>query len=1018
MKKTQRKMQWTMAIALTLFSFCSLWLISISPVRADASEPKPAVTLAYNSGKMTATVSGYGETHSYQYWKYTKVETVNEGETPRDLFVWQIISGGTFADNTYDTTNNYASLEFDVGDEDLFEGCYQVLVRVAEQSISGFSIVDELYCRVTPTSTGQAVLDNDIYVNGVSSAQNMYVVDGTEVSILFTGYNASKYYLYLSDKAEPVADSGASGNTIVWDISDTPEGMYQLRLVAEGNSGGSAEKKLQVYVYKVYEIQTNPIIKSLSMDTAEDTVTFTVNAEFANGGSVEGAGLYYKLSINSKIYYPDTNSDGVFTLSISEDLGGYGIYPVYAYVSRTNAQKADDSFLEYFNHRRTGTSTHSVESKLADGEYNGSYSNSYTTAQLDSGGITIKTDASLALDTGSDEKLLYSYYRYDATGYVLVRDWSEDPLLTWNPARGGTYQIISRVKGSLLAGSYEMEVSRQFVITGGASVLDAQKLEVASLTYERTPHTGDYEVRKPYVFQAMYDNHNEEVLYKFMVWDAGLKNVIAQHYSPTGSFVFISNKPVVYKITVEVIANGNFGYKDVSGEAITVNCVKPKIVLASVEVTSNADKTVYLDGDTFNPAGMVIQATYTDGSKVPGITDFDVLGTALDASNAFVTVSYTDDGVTKTCAYQVDVYALSGTIVDHGEGTEKIYPHADPGTNYKISSPYNLPILYVGENGSLHRLKLTMEFSAPAPDKPYFWLKTTNNPSGELFGIDVTPNQFMSHDLYLTPQGDIMTDTFAGIDLNGHGLSLRSISYSYILFDGKEVVIEAEEDSPQVLHSIALPKLPTSYTSGDVVYKLQVTMVLKVNSNSEPFGVYINRTSNLAFWCGGSESYITAVLGYGAFYSTELENIGYLNEVIFGESAQYKADVIYLSYEYKSTAITLAPGGATIVDVDCGKEYKMYAPGTFPIAPLPVTIVENGVTYKLKISFKVKKLEESGLAAYVNGNEGLIWVSSGDWVERWWGPGGTAFGVETVSSIKFDREKQIEYVKYEYIAQP
>jgi len=84
-------------------------------------------------------------------------------------------------------------------------------------------------------------------------------------------------------------------------------------------------------------------------------------------------------------------------------------------------------------------------------------------------------------------------------------------------------------------------------------------------------------------------------------------------------------------------------------------------VLSNIEVTTAPDATEYFDGDDFDTTGMVVTACYTNGTKaaVTGYTVTD--GTGLTAGKENVTISFTKDGVTKTCKQAISVtYKLTG----------------------------------------------------------------------------------------------------------------------------------------------------------------------------------------------------------------------------------------------------------------------------------------------------------------------------------------------------------------------
>lgn len=77
--------------------------------------------------------------------------------------------------------------------------------------------------------------------------------------------------------------------------------------------------------------------------------------------------------------------------------------------------------------------------------------------------------------------------------------------------------------------------------------------------------------------------------------------------------------------------------------------------LASIAITTAPTKTSYTTGESFNPAGMVVTATYEDGSTkvVTGYT-YTPSG-SLTNQNTTITISYTEHGVTKTKTQAITV---------------------------------------------------------------------------------------------------------------------------------------------------------------------------------------------------------------------------------------------------------------------------------------------------------------------------------------------------------------------------
>lgn len=86
------------------------------------------------------------------------------------------------------------------------------------------------------------------------------------------------------------------------------------------------------------------------------------------------------------------------------------------------------------------------------------------------------------------------------------------------------------------------------------------------------------------------------------------------------------------------------------------------LVLNSIKISTPASKTNYKAGETFNSAGMIVKADYSNGEDGPVIiSDITITGwsvipsTALSVNNTYITVQYTEGGVTKTVNQSISV---------------------------------------------------------------------------------------------------------------------------------------------------------------------------------------------------------------------------------------------------------------------------------------------------------------------------------------------------------------------------
>ena len=93
------------------------------------------------------------------------------------------------------------------------------------------------------------------------------------------------------------------------------------------------------------------------------------------------------------------------------------------------------------------------------------------------------------------------------------------------------------------------------------------------------------------------------------------------------------------------------------------------IKLTGITITTPPSKTTYTAGETFDPAGMVVRATYSDGATA-NVTGFSCSPSTLSTvGTQTVTVSYTERSVTKTTTLSVTVERKSLSTVPSQSGS-------------------------------------------------------------------------------------------------------------------------------------------------------------------------------------------------------------------------------------------------------------------------------------------------------------------------------------------------------------
>lgn len=151
--------------------------------------------------------------------------------------------------------------------------------------------------------------------------------------------------------------------------------------------------------------------------------------------------------------------------------------------------------------------------------------------------------------------------------------------------------------------------------------------------------------------------------------DSQSRAVTGYTYSPTGT---LGMEDTTITVTYE-----EGGVTKQATQAITV-----AKVLDRIAVTHAPNKTSYFSGQSFQTAGMVVTAYYTDGSSqaVSGYT-YSPTG-ALSQGNTSITISYAEGGVTKTTTQAITVTTISNTLNSNTWATIRAVSDAGQGDNY------------------------------------------------------------------------------------------------------------------------------------------------------------------------------------------------------------------------------------------------------------------------------------------------------------------------------------------------
>ena len=203
-------------------------------------------------------------------------------------------------------------------------------------------------------------------------------------------------------------------------------------------------------------------------------------------------------------------------------------------------------------------------------------------------------------------------------------------------------------------------------------------------------------------------------------------------------------------------------------------------VLQSIAVTTPPTKTSYFVGDGFDKAGMVVTATYDSGPSANVSGSVVIAPSVLGASDTFVTISYTEAGVTKTTTQNVSVSAVVLNSISIKTAASK--------TSFKLGETFSSSGLVINANYNNGTVEVTSGFSVSGVDTAVLGAQTatiTYESKTTTYAIDVT-NQgasvgsvTLASDLLISEYVEGSTGTNKALEIfNGTGAAVDLSGYS------------------------------------------------------------------------------------------------------------------------------------------------------------------------------------------------------------------------------------------------
>jgi hypothetical protein len=503
---------------------------------------------------LAVNIEGWSADYSYQIWSYQKItsDLVLNGENNVQANQWVVSM--PYALGSTGTEQLDGSLTFNIDNFISPSENYTIAVRIADENGDYINEMRDAYTEETLlTAKITKVLVDGAYSRGSSREDIENNIKYTETKEITA--NAETLIQVIGNLPEMTYTAtvletsqmltASNGNEFVWDISTQVPRQYTIRVTA--SNGATTDTR---------------DIKFLLYESAATTQYGNINSMNITGGTLPTVPQNIQITpsfSNGYFYYTiqEAGRGAVITSgqitaagTIEQEITQYGVYSVHGFANRSTIAPApytyDDAFAQKVSIKRS-----QVLPSTVDLSANVNLQNPVQK------GTSIVFDADADIGGIGETPVEYSYWRQDADGYLLIKDWSSDSTLSWTPGRVGQYKIEVRAKGED-AGSYEAinsvivnvesteQIAQQVVITVNEAELN---LNARAWT--------------PITVKASATNTNgEDLLYKFNLAEPNVGARTVQNYSALQDYVWMPKKAGVYEISVLVKNEVSFGRFD------------------------------------------------------------------------------------------------------------------------------------------------------------------------------------------------------------------------------------------------------------------------------------------------------------------------------------------------------------------------------------------------------------------------------------------------------------------------
>lgn len=417
------------------------------------------------------------------------------------------------------------------------------------------------------------------------------------------------------------------------------------------------------------------------------------------------------------------------------------------------------------------------------------------------------------------------------------------------------------------------------------------------------------------------------------------------------------------------------------------------IKLESIAITTPPDNITYLPGEVFDPAGMVVTASYSNGATLTATGWTYSPSGALPEGTSEVEIIYTEAGVTKTAVQAITVErgtisvpTVSGSLTYNGQAQSPTLTGYDAGkmtlsgdTSGTNAGSYTAVVTptaqYKWSDGSTEAKDIQWSIAKATPSITFDPASVSLDTSTTSQAVAVT----YTGDGTLSAQSDnsgVATASLEGTTLTVTGVETGNTAIQVSASEGTNYTAASASLSVAVQFAIIIPVVPTQ--SGSLTYKPYTLQTVSWN-NYDPdqltIGGSVKGTN-----AGTYTATFTPKPGYQWWDgTTETKNATWTIRQANNSATFYPDGTQTLNANKRSVTITVTPQYGEISASWMDPDYSQYA----DISVDNSSAVSDGYCY-ITVSAKKQVPAEIGKIGYyveTEGSTNYVTVNYGKYVK-------------------------------------